>query len=79
MELLAKLKAFRQAAYNYLCRAHDATFELTDAVMLTRNAYSLADLSLYPGFRRKWSSAYVREACPLGTQHYKIQDRSVKS
>jgi len=58
MELLAKLKAFRQAAYNHLCRAHDATFELTDAVMLTRKAYCLADLSLYPGFRRKWSSAY---------------------
>lgn len=42
----AKLEEFRQAAYNYLGRAHDATFELTDAILLTRNAYSLADLSL---------------------------------
>jgi hypothetical protein len=32
MELIDKLKAFRQAAYNDLCRAKDATFELTDAV-----------------------------------------------
>ncbi|WP_282440337.1 hypothetical protein [Brasilonema sp. UFV-L1] len=38
----AKLEEFRQAAYKYLGRAHDATFELTDAILLTRNAYSLA-------------------------------------
>jgi hypothetical protein len=62
MELLAKLKAFRQAAYNHLGKAHDATFELTDAVLLTRNAYSLADLSLCPVFRRRWPSIYVSEA-----------------
>ena len=53
-----KLKAFRQAAYQYLTRAKDATFELTDAVLLTRHAYSLADLSLSPAFRRSWSSIY---------------------
>jgi hypothetical protein len=41
----ALLEEFRQAAYNHLGRAHDATFELTDAILLTRNAYSLADLS----------------------------------
>ncbi|WP_235018991.1 transposase [Tolypothrix sp. NIES-4075] len=29
-----------------------------DAVLLTRNAYSLADLSMCPVFRRKWSSIY---------------------
>jgi hypothetical protein len=63
MELLAKLKAFRQAAYNHLGKANDATFELTDAVLLTRNAYSLADLSLCPVFRRRWPSIY--EALPL--------------
>lgn len=34
------------------------TFELTDAILLTRNAYSLADLSLSPIFRRKWPSIY---------------------
>ena len=55
---LAKLKAFRQAVYNRLGAARDATFELTDAVLLTRNAYSLADLSLSPVFRRKWPSIY---------------------
>jgi hypothetical protein len=56
MELLAFLKAFRQAAYNHLGKARDATFELTDAVLLTRNAYSLADKSLCPVFRRRWQA-----------------------
>lgn len=55
---LAKLKEFRQVAYKYLGKARDATFELTDAVLLTRNAYSLADFSLSPVFRRRWSSIY---------------------
>lgn len=53
-----KLEEFRQAAYSYLGRAHDATFELRTAILLTRNAYSLADLSLSPVFRRKWPSVY---------------------
>ena len=48
MDVFAQLREFRQAAYNYLCRAHDATFELTDAVILTRKAYCLADLSQCP-------------------------------
>ena len=29
----AKLEEFRQAAYDYLGRAHDVTFELTDAIL----------------------------------------------
>lgn len=58
MEPIARLKAFRQAGYENLCRSHDATFELTDAVILTRKAHCLADLSLSPVFRRKWSSIY---------------------
>jgi hypothetical protein len=58
MDSFARIKAFRQQAYKNLCRAHDATFELTDAVILTRKAYCLADLSLCPVFRRKWSSVY---------------------
>lgn len=58
MNVLVRLKALRQAVYENLCRAHDATFELTDAVMLTRQAYCLADLSQCPVFRRKWSSVY---------------------
>ncbi len=54
----ARLEEFRQVAYKYLGRAKDATFELTYAILLTRNVYSLADLSLSPVFRRKWSSIY---------------------
>jgi hypothetical protein len=58
MDFITRLQEFRQAAYEYLCKAKDATFELMDAVLLTRKAYSLADLSLSPVFRRKWSSIY---------------------
>ena len=53
-----KLQAFRQAAYNYLGKAKDATFELTDALLVTRNISCLAELSLCPLFRRRWSSVY---------------------
>ncbi len=40
MNSFDRIKAFRQEAYNYLCRGRDATFELTDAIILTRKAYS---------------------------------------
>jgi hypothetical protein len=40
-----RLKDFRQAAYELLVRAKDATFELMDAVMTTRNAACLAEFS----------------------------------
>ncbi|MEH1867925.1 MAG: hypothetical protein V7K69_23410 [Nostoc sp.] len=39
-------------AYQHLGKAHDATFELTDAILTTRNGYSLADLSLSVRFGR---------------------------
>ncbi|MEG4446957.1 hypothetical protein QUB47_34570 [Microcoleus sp. AT9_B5] len=42
-----RLKDFRQAAYNLLVKAKDATFELMDAVMTTPNASSLAEFSPY--------------------------------
>lgn len=58
MDVLTQLKSFRQAAYDCLGKADDATFELTDAVLLRRNAYCLADFSLCPVFRRKWPSIY---------------------
>ncbi|NMG11961.1 transposase [Brasilonema sp. UFV-L1] len=58
MDVFAQLIEFRQATYQCLCRAKDATFELMDAILLTRNAYSLADLSMCPVFRRQWSSIY---------------------
>jgi len=54
----ARLEEFRQAGYKHLGRAKDATFELTDAILLTRNIYCLAELSLSPIFRRKWPSIY---------------------
>ncbi len=41
-----------------LGNAKDATFELMDSVMTTRNASCLAEFSLSPLFRRKWSSTY---------------------
>jgi hypothetical protein len=53
-----RLKDFRQAAYELLVRAKDATFELMDAVMTTRNASCLAEFSLSPLFNRQWSSIY---------------------
>jgi hypothetical protein len=53
-----KLKAFPQVADQYLTPEGDGTFELTDAILLTRHAYCLADLSLSPVFRRTWSSIY---------------------
>jgi DDE superfamily endonuclease len=53
-----RLKDFRQAAYELLVQAKDATFELMDAVMTTRNASCLAEFSLSPLFNRQWSSIY---------------------
>ncbi len=55
---IEKLQEFRINAYNFLGFAKDATFELMDAVLTTRNAYCLADFSLSPLFRRKWPSTY---------------------
>jgi hypothetical protein len=51
-----RLKDFRQAAYELLVKANDATFELMDAVMTTRNASSLAEFSLNPLFKRQWQA-----------------------
>jgi hypothetical protein len=53
-----RLKQFRQETYSMLGKAKDATFELMDSVMTTRNVSCLAELSLSPFFRRKWSSTY---------------------
>jgi hypothetical protein len=81
MEPVAQIKAFRQAADENLCRAHDATFELTDAVMLTRNAYCLADLSLNPVFRRKWPSIYeaLQDTRPQGQKLMKLYIEQIPS
>ena len=53
-----KLIQFRQGGYQLMGAAHDALFELTDAVIQMRQVHSLAELSCAPAFRRKWSSAY---------------------
>jgi hypothetical protein len=44
--ICARLKEFRQVAYKYLGRAKDATFELTDAILLTRNCLFFSRLIL---------------------------------
>lgn len=53
-----KLIAFRQTAYACLGRAHDAMFELGDAVLSSPRANSFAELSCSPLFRQQWSSLY---------------------
>ena len=53
-----RYQKFRQDTYQMLGQAKDATFELMDSVMTTRNASCLAEFSLTPLFRRKWSSTY---------------------
>jgi DDE superfamily endonuclease len=53
-----RLKQFRQETYQMLGKAKNATFELMDSVMTTRNASCLGEFSLSPLFRRKWSSTY---------------------
>ena len=48
----------RQDTYQKLGNAKDATFDLMDSIMTTRNAYCIGDFSLSPFFRRKWHSTY---------------------
>ncbi len=55
---ISQLQKFRINAYHCLGFAKDATFDLLDAILTTRNAHSLADFSLSPLFRRQWHSVY---------------------
>jgi hypothetical protein len=48
------LNEFRQAAYELLVKAKDATFELMDAAMTMRNAACLVEFSLSPLFNPKF-------------------------
>ena len=68
------LQEFRQAIYNNLRKAQDATFELMDALLLTRTAQSLADLSLSFVFRRQWPSVYeaLQDTRPARQQLMKL-------
>lgn len=52
------LSNFRNRAYQHLCRAHDATFELMDAAITSRSVYRFVELTQSPLFRRQWSSGY---------------------
>ena len=52
------LQTFRQEVHKLLTKAKDATFELMDAVMTTRQATSLAEFPLSPMFRRQYPSTY---------------------
>ena len=56
-----RYQKFRQETYQMLGKAKDATFELMDSVMTTKNVSCLAEFSLSPLFRRKWSSTYEIE------------------
>ena len=53
-----RYRKFRQQTYQMLGKAKDASFELMDSIMTTRNSSCLAEFSLSPFFRRKWSSTY---------------------
>lgn len=53
-----RFQKFRQESYQMLGKAKDATFELIDSVMTTKYVSCLAEFSLSPLFRRKWSSTY---------------------
>lgn len=58
MKKYHRYRKFRQETYQMLGKAKDATFELMDSIMTTRNSSCLAEFSLSPLFRRKWSSTY---------------------
>jgi hypothetical protein len=51
-------KSFVKPFTSIYAKRSDATFELMDALLLTRIAQILADLSLSIAFRRQWSSVY---------------------
>ncbi len=53
-----RYQKFRQEIYLMLGKAKDATFELMDSIMTTKNASCLAEFSLSPLFQRKWSRTY---------------------
>ncbi len=79
--MLEKLKKFRQEAYHLLGPAKDATFELMDAVLLSRSVYSFAELSLSPVFRRRWPSLYesLEDSRPSRHKLMKLYIKHVRS
>ena len=69
-----RLQTFRQEIHRLLSRAKDATFELMDAVMTTRQASSIAEFSLSPMFNRKYPSTYeaIEDCRPQRNQLMKL-------
>ncbi len=80
-----RYQKFRQQTYQMLGKAKDATFELMDSVlkdtaahmMTTKNASCLAEFSLSPLFRRKWSSTY-EALCDSRPNRNKLMKRYVE-
>ena len=54
-----KIKQFRFDSYQILVKARDATFELMDSIMTTKNADSLAEFSLSSLFNRQLMDSTV--------------------
>ncbi len=76
-----KLLDFRKGVYQLLGPAKDATFDLMDAVLITRHAYSFAELSLSPVFRRQWPSLYeaIEDSRPKNHQLMKLYINQIPS
>ena len=69
---LHRMREFRQAAYKCLCKASDATFELMDSILLTRNAYSAGGFIFMPSVMPSARFANVANG-QVCMKHYKIQ------
>ncbi len=66
-----KLKAFRQEAYQHLTRAKDATFELTDAILLTPESLLFSRPIIITSISTLRARVFMKP--------YKIVDRSATS
>lgn len=77
MKKYDRYRKFRQETYSMLGKAKDATFELMDSVMTTRNASCLGEFALSLLFRRKWSSTYesIQDSRP---QRNKLMKRYIE-
>ena len=53
MKKYNRYRQFREDTHKMLIKAKDATFELMDSILTTKNIYSLAELSLSPCNRKK--------------------------
>ena len=58
MKKYNRYQKFREDTHKMLGKSKDATFELIDSILTTKNIDSIAELSLCSCFRRKWHSIY---------------------